>query len=43
MRKICYNTNNRWYNGDSLVNISTVVGSSQESYDFSRERFKERC
>ena len=26
MGKICYNTNNRWDNGDSLVNISTLLG-----------------
>lgn len=40
MRKVYYNINNRWDNGDSLVNISTVVESSQESHDFGRERFK---
>lgn len=33
--------NNRWDDGVSLVNIPAVVGSSQESHDFSRERFKE--
>ena len=36
INKICYNIN-RWDDGDSLVNISAVVGSSQESCDFSRE------
>lgn len=40
MNKVCCNINNRRDDGDSLVNILTVVGSSQESHDFSRERFK---
>lgn len=39
---MCYNINNRWDDGDSLVNILAVVGSSQESRDFSREWFKFR-
>ena len=32
---------NGWNNRDSLVNILTVVGSSQESRGFSHVRFKE--
>lgn len=39
MNKVCCNINNRRDDGDSLVNILTVVGSSQESRDFSREKF----
>lgn len=35
------NTNNRRDDGDSLVNIPTMVGSSQESRGFSRERFNQ--
>lgn len=39
MNKIYNNINNRWDDGVSLVNILAVVGSSQESHDFSCEKF----
>lgn len=39
MRQTCYNINNRWDDGVSLVNILAVVRSSQESRGCSREKF----